>query len=142
MGCFSYLCKECGLAINSDSSRGERVKLFYLKGGEVIQQMEGEYNSYGQVFDESLKESISWKGTEDKNFEDWYKVWYRMIDEHHNSNLLSGFAAIHSVCFKRVPITISKDDENQGWAPLNPQHMPESEHAKWYKKFVNHKEEI
>jgi hypothetical protein len=42
MGCFSFMCKTCGKPINSDSFRGERCKLFLLKDGKIIEQMEGE----------------------------------------------------------------------------------------------------
>lgn len=50
MGCFSFMCKECGTSIRSDSVSGEMVRLFLLKDGKVIQEMEGEYDSYGTVF--------------------------------------------------------------------------------------------
>ena len=50
MGCFSFLCLECGKGILSNSFKGERVKLFYLRDNKVIEQMEGEYDSYGGVF--------------------------------------------------------------------------------------------
>ena len=43
MGCFSFMCKECDTSIRSDSFSGELVKLFLLKDGKVIQEMEGEY---------------------------------------------------------------------------------------------------
>lgn len=50
MGCFSFLCKECNNPINSSSFEGERVRLFLLKDGQVVQEMEGDYDSYGRVF--------------------------------------------------------------------------------------------
>ena len=40
MGCFSFLCKECGEPILSNSFRGQQVKLFLLKNSEIIQEME------------------------------------------------------------------------------------------------------
>lgn len=61
MGCFSFLCRECGKPILSSSFRGQPVKLFLLKGGEVIEEMEGEYDSYGGVFNSDQTESIHWK---------------------------------------------------------------------------------
>ena len=50
MGCFSFKCKECKKPVNSTSFEGENVILFLLKDGEVIQQMQGDYDSYGRVF--------------------------------------------------------------------------------------------
>jgi hypothetical protein len=73
MGCFSYLCKECGKEILSNSFRGEQVKLFYLQDGKVVEQMEGEYDSYGCVFidgtqaegvNHPLRQSRNWKNQE------------------------------------------------------------------------------
>lgn len=70
MGCFSWMCKECGKAVLSTSFEGQRVKLFLLKDGKVIQEMEGDYDSYGRVFiddtqdpsvQHSLRESVQWK---------------------------------------------------------------------------------
>jgi len=58
MGCFSYKCKECGKGVRSTSFSGEKVKIFLLNKGKVIQQMEGQYDSYGGVFIE---------GTQDKS---------------------------------------------------------------------------
>lgn len=74
MGCFSYLCNECGKGILSNSFRGELVKLFYIKDGKVIEQMQGEYDSYGCVFIEGtqckdvkypLRESQRWEHDEE-----------------------------------------------------------------------------
>lgn len=74
MGCFSYLCKECGKGIMSNSFRGEMVKLFYLKDGTVVEEMEGEYNSYGSVFIEGtqcedvshpLRKSVVWQNEDE-----------------------------------------------------------------------------
>jgi hypothetical protein len=66
MGCISFLCKECGQGVNSDSFKGEMVKLFLLKDGKVLQEMEGEYDSYGRVFIDSkspkrLRNSVRWE---------------------------------------------------------------------------------
>jgi hypothetical protein len=74
MGCFSYLCKECGKGILSNSFCGEKVKLFYIKDGDVIEYMEGEYDSYGRVFIDGsqcedvkhpLRRSVGWEHEED-----------------------------------------------------------------------------
>lgn len=69
MGCFSFLCLECGEGVNSEpeNDKGESVHLFLLKEGKVIQQMTGEYDNYGQVYKDKLpmfskrKDSQEWK---------------------------------------------------------------------------------
>lgn len=105
MGCFSFMCKECGRPILSNSFSGQRVKLFLLKHGKVIQKMEGEYDSYGRVFDKHKETSILWK-------KDWNTVCDLMFDDDHSN----GIAAIHSKCFTgKIPKTRSDDDPNQGW---------------------------
>jgi hypothetical protein len=50
MGCFSYMCKECDKPVLSTSFAGQDVWLFLLKDGKVVQQMDGEYDSYGRCF--------------------------------------------------------------------------------------------
>lgn len=103
MGCFSFICKECGKAILSNSFRGEKVNLFLLKDGIVIDNMIGEYDSYGRVFDDDF-ESIHWK-----------MKWSDVCDLIFSDNDGSGIAAIHSKCFHEIPSTMSDDDPNQGW---------------------------
>jgi len=115
MGCFSFICKECGEPILSNSFSGEKVKLFLLKEGTVIQDMEGQYNSYGQVFTEDLKDSIQWK---DLNPSDIHgSSWSKVCDLMFNKDTSNGIAAIHSECLKEgmVPTTRSEDDPDQGW---------------------------
>jgi hypothetical protein len=111
MGCFSFLCKKCGRPINSDSFRGQRVHLYLLKNGRVIEHMNGEYDSYGRVFDEH-GESIKWKMP-------WDKVCNLMF--HDNKN--NGICAVHERCLTKIfmPTTRSEDDPNQGWGKfVNP----------------------
>jgi len=104
MGCFSFLCKECGQAINSSSFRGERCTLFLLVNGHVVERLAGEYDSYGRVFDEEGN-SIKW-GPE------WSNVCALMFNE----NKSNGIAAIHEECFSGiVPTERSEDDPDQGW---------------------------
>lgn len=114
MGCFSFMCKECGKPILSNSFRGQRVKLFLLKKGKVAEEMEGEYDSYGRVFiDASQREDVEHSLMDSKEWEiDWSDVCDLMFD-HDKSN---GIAAIHSKCFTgEIPVTRSEDDPNQGW---------------------------
>lgn len=107
MGCFSYKCKECGKPINSDSITGEKVKLFYLKDGKVLESMEGNYDSYGRVFDKK------WK------CEDWGD----MIGVHFNRSKGDGISAVHTKCFTTIPTTISEDDPDQGWGKMRKKHL-------------------
>ncbi len=103
MGCFSFLCQECNKGILSNSYRGELVKLFLIKDKKIIEQMEGEYDSYGRVFDRNL-ESIDWEM-------DWDKVCDLMFNETGD-----GIAAIHTKCWQNeLPTVQSDSDPNQGW---------------------------
>lgn len=114
MGCFSFMCKECGEAILSTSFSGQTVKLFLLEKGKIIEQMEGEYDSYGRVFDSKLN-SIEWKSRSWSDGDD--SVCELMFDD----DKRNGIAAIHSKCYVGSdPFTRSKDDPNQGWGePLD-----------------------
>ena len=106
MGRFSYLCKECGEPVNSDSFSGEHCTIYLLKNGKAIEQMTGQYNSYGAVFKEKSLESIEWKTDE----------WMNLNELHFNNNKGDGFAVIHSDCqCGNIPTTISDDDPEQGW---------------------------
>ncbi len=60
MGCFSFLCKECGKGINSSSFDGEKCRLYWLKDGKVHQKMRGPYDSYGRVFTRDLDDNYLW----------------------------------------------------------------------------------
>jgi len=105
MGCFSYLCKICDKGILSTSYRGEMVTLYHLVDGKVVEEMTGEYDSYGRVFDENM-ESRHWK-----------EDWDTMVDQQFGPDLSSGIAAIHVRCKHRgmIPTERSDDDPNQGW---------------------------
>ena len=106
MGCFSFLCNLCGRPIKSDSFRGQRCHLFLLDGGRIIDAMNGEYDSYGRVFDEN-GESIYWR-----------KPWTEVCDLMFNSNISSGIAAYHEYCMevvRDIPYLQSEDDPDQGW---------------------------
>ena len=105
MGCFSFICQGCGRPIRSSSFRGERARLFLLKNGHVCERLEGEYDSYGRVFDEE-GESIKW-GME------WSDVCNLMFDKDRGN----GIAAFHTQCHDGVtnPTVRSKGDPDQGW---------------------------
>jgi len=128
MGCFSFICQKCGRGIKSSSFSGENTHLFLLKDGKVIQQMTGEYDSYGRVFiddtqhsevDHSLRESIHWKDPfpekpNDRDYNGW--IWGRVCDLMHDDNYKNGIAAIHVSCYDgKTPEFMSEGDPNQGW---------------------------
>jgi hypothetical protein len=105
MGCFSYICKKSKLPITSKSFGGDKVHLFLLKDGKVLEHMYGEYDSYGRVFtDKKCTDSFEWK-----------MDWDEVVDLHFNDNPGDGVAAIHAAYYDGVaPTTISDDDPNQG----------------------------
>ncbi len=120
MGCFSFMCKQCGKPILSNSFSGQMVKLYLLKKGVIIQEMEGQYDSYGRVFNEDCSDSIKWRNPypedpieeDEQGWNSWDRVCNLMFDEDKSN----GIAAIHSECYKGlVPITRSEGDPNQGW---------------------------
>lgn len=121
MGCFSFMCKECGKAVHSTSQRGDVVKLFLLEDGEVVQNMEGEYDSYGRVFRAGNKDSIHWDM-------EWQDVCDLMFDE----DMGNGIAAIHSECFTgEIPTTRSADDPNQGWGEYDEDDEDDEDNEYW-----------
>jgi hypothetical protein len=122
MGCFSFICTECGKPINSDLFSGENVRLSLLRNGKVIEEMQGQYDSYGRVFglekdpkDRSLTPatSIDWK-------KDWSDVCNLMFDD----DPKSGISAVHVKCIKDgyKPTKVSEDDPNQGWGGYDRRH--------------------
>lgn len=127
MGCFSYICLECNEPITSNilASRaepfiGEDVKLFYLEDCKVVESMQGQYNSYGQV----LKEG----STDIRNDSvEWTMDWSEAVEKHYNNHAGDGFAAVHTKCLKEgfEPSHRSKDDHFQGWGEDHPFHPKE-----------------
>ena len=105
MGCFSFECKVCGKPGNSDSFSGEHVRLCLLEKGEIIEEMAGQYDSYGRVFDDKM-ESRLWKSYE----------WGGVCDLMFNKDPRNGIALIHTECDKGMtPTTRSEGDPDQGW---------------------------
>lgn len=114
MGCFSFLCKKCGKGIQSTSFSGHKCRLALLKDGKVIQEMQGEYDSYGRVFIEGTQA----KGVEHdlKESAYWDTEWRIVCDLMFDKDKGNGIAAYHSKCDNgEVPVTRSEDDPNQGW---------------------------
>jgi hypothetical protein len=110
MGCFSFICKESGLPVASDSFSGDAVRLYLLKNGEVIEEMRGHYDSYGRVFkDKTCEDSFEWK-----------MHWSDVCDMMFNDNAGDGIAVVLEKYFRDViPTEQSEGDPNQGWGKRN-----------------------
>jgi hypothetical protein len=110
MGCFSFLCKESGLPVASDSFSGDAVRMYLLRNGKLIEEMRGHYDSYGRVFkDSTYEESFEWKT-------DWNEVCDLMFTK----NKGDGIAVVLEKYFTgTIPTTRSEGDRNQGWGEPN-----------------------
>ena len=109
MGCFSFICKESGLPVASDSFSGDAVRLYLLKNGKVIEEMHGHYDSYGRVFKKNNDESFEWKM-------DWHDACELMFDKDESN----GIAVVLEKYFTgNIPTTRSEQDPDQGWGDSN-----------------------
>ena len=110
MGCFSFICKESGLPVASDSFSGDAVRLYLLKNGKVVEEMHGHYDSYGRVFkDKKCEDYFEWKM-------DWGEACDLMFDKDESN----GIAAVLEKYFTgKIPTTRSEGDPNQGWGKRN-----------------------
>jgi hypothetical protein len=110
MGCFSFICKESGLPVASDSFSGDAVRLYLLKNGKVIEEMRGHYDSYGRVFkDKQCEDSFEWK-----------MEWGEVCDMMFNDNDGDGIAVVLENYFTgNIPTTQSEGDPDQGWGKRN-----------------------
>lgn len=110
MGCFSFLCKESGKPVGSDSFSGDAVRMYLLKDGKLLEEMRGYYDSYGRVFkDQACTESFEWQM-------DWPKVCDLMF----TPNEGDGIAVVLEKYFTGViPTTRSEGDPDQGWGDYN-----------------------
>lgn len=124
MGCFSFKCTECGEAVNSDSFKGENVRLSLLENGKVIEEMQGQYDSYGRVFDkdgESIEWNRAWTDGDEKEGDERANVCDLMFDDDRSN----GIHAIHVKCITDTekPKTRSHGDPEQGWGTKKRKHM-------------------
>ena len=110
MGCFSFMCKESGLPVASDSFSGDAVRLYLLKNCKVIEEMRGHYDSYGRVFkDRTCEDSFEWK-----------MHWSDVCDMMFNSKNDDGIAVVLEKYFTgKIPTTQSEGDPDQGWGDYN-----------------------
>jgi hypothetical protein len=110
MGCFSFVCKESGLPVASDSFSGDAVRMYLLKNGELIEEMRGHYDSYGRVFSD----------TEYANSFEWHLPWSEVCDLMFTKNEGDGIAVVLEKYFNgNIPTTRSESDPNQGWGKKN-----------------------
>lgn len=116
MGCFSFICQKSGRPVNSTSFKGDRVHLFLLKNGKVIEHMYGNYDSYGRVFS-NKKEPEDTSLTDATSF-DWKMEWGDVVDLMFDPDCSNGIAAILGPYWKEgdpYPTSRSEDDPDQGW---------------------------
>jgi hypothetical protein len=104
------MCKACNEPILSDSFRGQGVALYLLRAGKVLESMQGQYDSYGKVFDPEREPASL----------EWGMDWDTAVDLHYNDSDGDGFAAVHTDCIAcdedyLEPRSISANDPNQGW---------------------------
>ena len=64
MGCFGYICKGCGTAINGDAlAGGEKCVMIHVRRGKEIGRVEGHYDEYGRVIEQEwLPEEDKYRG--------------------------------------------------------------------------------
>jgi hypothetical protein len=109
MGCFSFVCKESGLPVASDSFSGDACRMYLLRNGNVIEEMRGHYDSYGRVFTADREDSFQWS-----------LEWGEVCDLMFTNNEGDGIAVILEKYFTgRIPTTRSEGDPDQGWGPKN-----------------------
>lgn len=108
MGNFSWLCKRCGGAINSEHHHGHECALLFYHKGQLIEYMTGQYDGYGAIYDPREKASIEW--TND---------WQLMNDAMSGADESSGMVVYHRRCAPKFFLTKnpgnSEHDPNQGW---------------------------
>jgi hypothetical protein len=113
MGCFSFLCKVSGEPANSTSFNGSPCYLFLLKNGKVIEEMYGNYNSYGCVFNTEKRTDVEHELYD--SFE-WNMDWGDVVDLMYDGPSSNGIAMVLEKYYTGVPPTSrSEPDDNQGW---------------------------
>jgi len=104
----------------SDSFSGDRVHLYLLKDGKVLESMHGNYDSYGRVFN-IRGESMEWNMS-------WDEVCELMFNNHTGDGIALVLDSIHDS--KNIPTTQSQQCGSQGWGRItdgaphpNPHHI-------------------
>ncbi len=64
MGCFGYICKECGTPINGNCfTGGEKCVMIHVRHGKEMGRVEGHYDEYGRVVEqEGMDEELRFRG--------------------------------------------------------------------------------
>ena len=109
MGCFTFKCKRSGKSAMSDSFNGDRVHLYLLKNGKVLESMHGNYDSYGRVFD-SRGESMEWKMP-------WGEVCELMFNNSAGDGIALVLDSVHD-SNDYPPTTQSQQCGSQGWGRI------------------------
>lgn len=113
MGCFSFLCKVSGKAALSTSFDGSPCRLFLLKNGHVLEEMHGNYDSYGRVFKNELRTDVQHELHD--SFE-WDLTWHSVCDLMFSHDTSNGIAMVLDAHWDGVvPTTRSESDPDQGW---------------------------
>jgi hypothetical protein len=101
------------LPAKSTSFNGTPVYLFLLRDGKVIEEMYGNYDSYGRVFTTELRKDVPHELYESFEWScGWDEVCNLMFTERHDC----GIALIRAECYNgQIPTTRSDDDPDQGW---------------------------
>ena len=108
MGCFSFICSECGEPINADEISGEHCILSLLQDNKVIEDMKGSYSGYGTVL------SPNGEG------EEWKMCWDDVCDLMFKTGSSDGINARHSDCASdSKPTDCSDNDPEQGWGEVS-----------------------
>lgn len=104
----------------SDSFGGDRVHLYLLKNGKVLESMHGNYDSYGRVFD-SRGEGMEWKMP-------WGEVCELMFNNSAEDGIALVLDRVHDS--NNPPTTQSQQCGSQGWGRItdgapypNPHHI-------------------
>ena len=110
MGCFSFVCKESGLPVASNSFSGDAVRMYLLVDGVVVEEMRGHYDSYGRVFHADKEDSFEWK-----------MEWRKVVDLMFHPDERNGIAVVLEKYYKEdsIPKTRSEGDPDQGWGKRN-----------------------
>lgn len=67
MGCYGYICRECGTPIRGDCfSGGEKCVMIHVRHGKEVGRVEGHYDEYGRVIEQNdLPEEEKFNGDND-----------------------------------------------------------------------------
>ena len=122
MGNFSYLCSTCNESIKEGHPRGQLTYMYLLVNGKVIEELHGEYNGYGGVFDTNGKD-VNWS-------QDHYEITGLVADDPVSlAQGDDGVAAYHQECKPtKTPTKPSFNDPEQGWGKFEHPEIPYKSH--------------